>query len=122
MLFLYVLSGILGAAAVIFTLQNPDPVAITFLQWRSASLPESFVIMLAVFLGLMVASVSAFTQEIRLRQRISRLKIQVGELRRQVAELSDVTHYPRGIPSARAEAAPGDPQRVPMTAERGHLV
>jgi uncharacterized integral membrane protein len=120
MLFLYVLSGILGAAAVIFTMQNPDPVSITFLHWRSVSLPESLVIMLAVFLGIMVASVSAFTQEIQFRRRISGLKIQIGELRRQVAELSDVTRYPRGVPSARPEAAPSDPQRVPMTAERGH--
>lgn len=121
MLFLYVLSGILGAAAVIFTVQNPDPVAITFLHWRSVSLPQSLVIMLAVFLGIMVASVSSFSQEIQFRQRISRLKVQIGELRRQVAELSDATHSPRGLPSTRTEeAAPGGPQRVPIPAERGH--
>ena len=122
MLFMYVLSGILGAAAVIFTLQNPDPVAVSFLQWRSVSLPLSLVIMLAVFLGIVVASVSAFTQEIQLRQRISRHKVQIGELRRQVAELSDAAHLPRGIPSSRADAAPRDPQRVPVTAERGQRV
>ena len=122
MVFLYVLSGILGAAAVIFTLQNSDPVAISFLQWRSVGLPQSLVIMLAVFLGIMVASVSAFAQELRLKRQISRLKIQNGELTRQVAELADPTRFPRGIPSARPEAAPRDPQPVPMTAERGHRV
>lgn len=120
MFFLYVLSGILGAAAVIFSLQNPDPVAVSFLQWRSVSLPLSLVIMLAGFLGIVVASVSAWTQQIQLRQRISRLKVRIGELRRQVAEFSDVAQLPRGIPTGRTEVAPRDPLRAPVTAERGH--
>jgi uncharacterized integral membrane protein len=122
MFLLYVLSGFLGAAAVLFSLQNPDPVAVSFLEWRSVSLPLSVVIMLAVFLGVVVTSISAWTQEIQLRQRISRLKVKIGELRRQVAEHSDVARLPRGISSGRAETAPRDPQHAPVTAEHGHRV
>ena len=119
MFLLCVLSGFLGAAAVVFSLQNPYPVAVSFLQWRSVSLPLSVVIMLAVFLGIVVTSISAWTQEIQRRQRTSRLKVKIGELRRQVAEHSDVARLPRGIPSGRAVTAPRDPQHAPVTAERG---
>jgi lipopolysaccharide assembly protein A len=122
MFVLYVLSGILGAAVVIFTLQNPDPVAVSFFQWRSVSLPLSVVIMLAVLLGIVVTSMSAFSKELQLRQRIARLRIQIGELRRQVAELSDIAHFPRSAPAARAEAAPPGRPHVPMTADRGHHI
>jgi uncharacterized integral membrane protein len=120
MFFMYLLSAILGAAAAILTLQNPDPVVVNFLRWRSVSLPLSLVIMRAVFLGIVVASVIAFTQETQLRRRISRFKLHMGELRRQIAELSDIAHLPRGLPSARAETAPRDQQRVPVMAEHGH--
>ena len=119
MFLLCVLSGFLGAAAVVFSLQNPYPVAVSFLQWRSVSLPLSVVIMLAVFLGIVVTSISAWTQEIQLRQRTSRLKVKIGELRCQVAEHSDVARLPRGTPSGRAATAPRDPQHAPVTAERG---
>src|SRR5574342_1001079 len=117
MFLLYVVSGILGAAATMFALQNPDPVVVSFLHWRSVSLPLSLVIMLAGLLGIVVTSVIALTQEIQLKQRISRLKVQVGELRRQVADLSDVAHLPRGLPSARTEPAPRDPPLIPVAAE-----
>jgi len=80
MLFLYVVIGILGAATLIFTVQNPDPVAIRFLDWQTGSFPLSFVLLLAIFLGVLVASISAFAQQIHLERKIRQLRHQVSEL------------------------------------------
>jgi uncharacterized integral membrane protein len=80
MLFLYVVIGILGAATLIFTVQNPDPVAVRFLDWRTGTFPLSFVLLLAVFLGLVVASISAFAQQIHLERKIRQLRHQVSDL------------------------------------------
>ena len=45
MVFLYVLVGVLGAAALIFTVQNPEPVAVNFLNWRTVEMPLSFLLL-----------------------------------------------------------------------------
>jgi uncharacterized integral membrane protein len=80
MLFLYVVIGILGAATLVFTVQNPDPVVVRFLDWQTGIFPLSFVILLAVFLGLLVASISAFAQQIHLERKIRKLRHQVSAL------------------------------------------
>lgn len=38
MVFLYVLIGLLGAMALVFTVQNPEPITLTFLNWRTTPL------------------------------------------------------------------------------------
>jgi uncharacterized integral membrane protein len=80
MLFLYVVIGILGAATLVFTIQNSDSVVVRFLDWQTGSFPLSFVILLAVFLGLAVASISAFAHQIRLERKIRQLRHQVSDL------------------------------------------
>jgi len=78
MVFLYVLIGILGAAALVFTVQNPDPVAVNFLNWRTVGMPLSLLLLLAVALGLVVASISAFATQIQLKLKIRRLEQQLA--------------------------------------------
>ena len=39
MLFIYLLMAVVGVLAMIFAVQNPDPVAVRFLHWRIADLP-----------------------------------------------------------------------------------
>ena len=73
MVFLYVLIGVLGAAAWIFTVQNPDAVSVNFLNWRTMEMPLSLLLLLAVALGSVVASVSAFATQIQLKLNIRRL-------------------------------------------------
>ena len=80
MVFLYTLIGVLGAAAMIFTVQNPDPVSVNFLNWRSVGMPLSLLLLLAVFLGIVVASVSAFAKQIELKLKIRRLEQQITKL------------------------------------------
>ena len=90
MVFLYTLIGVLGAAAMIFTVQNPDPVSVNFLSWRSVGMPLSLLLLLAVFLGIVVASVSAFAKQIELKLRIRRLE-------QQIAKLSAPAKQPRRV-------------------------
>lgn len=90
MVFLYTLIGVLGAAAMIFAVQNPDPVSVNFLNWRSTGMPLSLLLLLAVFLGIVVASVSAFAKQIELKLKIRRLE-------QQIAKLSAPAKQPRRV-------------------------
>lgn len=97
MVFLYVLAGLLGAAAMIFALQNPEPVAVVFLNWQSAGMPLSLLLLLAMFVGVVFASLSGFTQQLALKRRIRHLE-------RRITEISAPVERP-----ARGEAARVDP-------------
>ena len=80
MLFVYVLMAILGAAAMIFSIQNPNPVPVSFLNARLVSLPLSLLILLSVFVGVVFASVSAFAKQIELKLKVRRLEHQITQL------------------------------------------
>jgi len=103
MVFLYTLIGVLGAAAMIFTVQNPDPVSVNFLDWRSAGMPLSLLLLLAVFLGIVVASVSAFAKQIELKLRIRRLE-------QQIAKLSAPAKQPRRVEPQQVDQSPPKPE------------
>jgi uncharacterized integral membrane protein len=80
MLFVYLLVAILGVGAALFSLQNTDMVAVNFLNWRTVQLPVSLVILLSAFVGIVVASISAFAQQIQLERRIRKLQRRLAEL------------------------------------------
>ena len=66
MVFVYVLMALLGAAAMAFALQNPDPATVNFLNSKTASLPLSLLSLLSLlsaFVGVLFASVSGFARE-----------------------------------------------------------
>ena len=66
MVFLYVLFGLLGAMALVFTVQNPDPVSLAFFNWHTPPLPQSLLLLLAAFVGVVCAAVSGFAQQFQL--------------------------------------------------------
>ena len=120
MLFVYVGIGMLGAATLIFTVQNPDPVAIRFLDWQTGNFPLSFVLLLAVFVGLLVSSISAFAQQIHLERKIRQLRHQVSDLMASRARASsrgpvgtpgvgEGVGNPTWVDSYAAAVAPGPP-------------
>ena len=80
MVFVYLLMALFGVAAVVFATQNPDPVSLTFLRWRTVSMPLSFVLLLSAFVGVVVASVSAFAEKIQLQRKLRALERRVAEL------------------------------------------
>lgn len=80
MVFVYVLIAILGAAAMAFAVQNPDPVTVIFFNSRSGSLPLSLLLLLSAFVGVVFASVSGFAREIELKRRVRRLEKRIAQL------------------------------------------
>ncbi|MBI2529361.1 MAG: hemerythrin domain-containing protein [Candidatus Rokubacteria bacterium] len=111
MVFVYLLMAIIGVAAVIFTIQNPDPVAVSFLHWRSVSLPLSLIILLSASVGVVVASISGFAQQIRLRGKIRKLE-------RLCAGLSTAAAPARVEPITRSGLSPAP--RTPIPIRGGH--
>ena len=83
MVFVYLLMALFGVAAVIFATQNPEPVALTFLRWKTLAMPLSFVLLMSAFVGVVVASVSAFAEKIQLQRKIRALERQVAEFAAQ---------------------------------------
>src|SRR5262249_44020246 len=79
-IFVYLVMALLGVAAAVFAVENPDPVTLRFLMWRTASLPLSVIILLAAFVGVVSASVSGFAQQIELRRKIRRLEHRIVRL------------------------------------------
>ncbi len=80
MLFVYVLMALVGVAATLFVVQNPDPVAVSFLHWRTAGMPLSLVMLLSAFVGVTFAAITGFAQQIRLKLKIRRLEQRVAQL------------------------------------------
>jgi uncharacterized integral membrane protein len=111
MLFVYLLVAILGVGAALFTLQNSDMVAVNFLGWRTVELPMSLVILLSAFVGIVVASISAFAQQIQLERRIRKLQRRLAELSPERS--SPYVVRPVGQPRFLRSAAP------PPTPSRG---
>jgi uncharacterized integral membrane protein len=80
MVFIYLLMALFGAAAVAFAVQNPEPVRLSFLGWKTTSMPLSFVLMMAAFIGVVVASVSAFAEKFPLQRRVRSLERELAAM------------------------------------------
>lgn len=80
MVFVYVLIALLGAAAMAFAVQNPEPVTVNFLNARMVNLPLSMLLLLSVFVGVLFASVSGFAREIELKHTVRKLEKRIAEL------------------------------------------
>lgn len=91
MLFVYLLMALVGAAAAIFAIQNLDPVVIRFLVWRVEGMPLALVILLSAFVGIVLASLSGFAQQWRLRSRLRQLENQVARLTAAESQRSSQT-------------------------------
>jgi len=98
MIVVYLLVAMLGAAVAFFSLQNGEPVALTFFHWRSVRLPLSLLMLFSALAGVLLAALSAFAQQVQLHRRIRYLE----------RRFTDVSEVPP--PPARVEAAP---ERVP---------
>ena len=95
MVVVYLLVAMLGAAATLFTIQNPEPASVAFLYWRSAKLPLSLLMLVSALAGVLLAALSSATQQIQLHRRIRYLE----------GRFAGVTEVPNP-PPARVEAAP----------------
>jgi uncharacterized integral membrane protein len=79
MVFVYLLTALVGAAAAVFALQNVDPVVIRFLGWRIEGAPLALVIMVSVLAGIVLTALVGFVQQWRLRSRIRQLENRLAQ-------------------------------------------
>jgi uncharacterized integral membrane protein len=100
MIVLYLLIAMLGAAVGIFTLQNPEPIAMNFFHWRSGQLPLSLLMLFSALAGVLFTALSGFAQQLQLYRRIRYLEQRLAEERR----FAEVFEPPPPSP-ARVEAA-----------------
>ena len=106
MVFLYVLFGLLGAGALVFTIQNPDPISLTFLSWHTPPLPHALLLLLAAFVGVVCAAVSGFAQQFQLKRKVRRLETRLAVLSRELdARLCEPTHLEPAV-TTRSPVAP----------------
>jgi uncharacterized integral membrane protein len=105
MVFLYVLFGLLGAVALVFTIQNPDPISLTFLSWHTPPLPQALLLLLAAFVGVVCAAVSGFAQQFQLKRKVRRLETRLAVSRELDARLCEPTHLEPAV-TTRSPVAP----------------
>jgi uncharacterized integral membrane protein len=105
MIVLYLLIAMLGAAVAFFTLQNPEPTAVNFFQWRSGKLPLSMLMLFSALTGVWLTALGSFAQQLQLHRRIRYLERRLAEERR-FAEVA----APPPPSLAQAETAP---ERMP---------
>jgi uncharacterized integral membrane protein len=114
MIVAYLLIAMLGAAVAFFTLQNPEPTAVSFFHWHSVKLPLSLLMLFSALAGVLLTAVSGFAQQLQMYRRIRYLEQRLAEERRlfEFAEerrFAKVSEPPSPSP-ARVEAAP---ERMP---------
>jgi uncharacterized integral membrane protein len=80
MVFVYLLMALFGAAAVAFAFQNPEPVRLSFLGWKTTAMPLSFVLLMSAFVGVVVASISAFAEKFQLQRRVRSLERELAAM------------------------------------------
>ena len=94
MVLVYLVIGILGAAAMAFAVQNPDPVTVSLLNSRTVSLPLYLLLLMSAFAGVLFASVSGFAREIELKLTIRKLEKRIVELTAPVHQTPRVEREP----------------------------
>jgi uncharacterized integral membrane protein len=94
MVLVYLVIGVLGAAAMAFAVQNPDPVTVSLLKSRTVSLPLYLLLLMSAFAGVLFASVSGFAREIELKLTIRKLEKRIVELTAPVHQTPRVEREP----------------------------
>jgi len=93
MIVVYLLVAMLGAAVAFFSLQNTEPVVLTFFHWRSAGLPLSLLMLFSALAGVLLTALSGVAQQVPIHRRIRRLE-------RRFTHVSDVPPPPADVEAA----------------------
>jgi uncharacterized integral membrane protein len=101
MIVVYLLIAMLGAAVAFFGMQNPQPIAVKFFAWRSTELPLSMLMLLSALAGILLAALSDFPQQLRLRRRIRHLERQLAKEQRFAEVFKPLAPSPVHVEAAR---------------------
>jgi uncharacterized integral membrane protein len=70
-----------------FGIQNPFPVSIRFLQFKSAAVPLYLIMLLSAVIGILVSALLSIPGRIQRRLELRRLRQQIVEQEKQIADL-----------------------------------
>lgn len=85
-----------------FGIQNPFPVTIRFLQFRSAAVPLYLIMLLSAVIGVLVSTLLSIPGRIQRRLELRRLRQQVAEQAKQISDLKV------RLPAAVMQPLPGE--------------
>jgi uncharacterized integral membrane protein len=81
----FVLGAIVGMAALVFALENMEPVTLRYLfNWQTQPIPFSFVIMAAVGVGFVTAGLFGIAAYLRIRRTVRQQQRTIAELQAEL--------------------------------------
>jgi uncharacterized integral membrane protein len=109
----FVLGAIVGMAVLIFAFENQDPVALRYLYtWQTPPVPLFAIIMVAVGVGFVIASLFGLAAYLRERRIIRQQRRAIADLQ---AELHALRTLPLEVPSEPEGGRPGSDKPLPAT-------
>jgi uncharacterized integral membrane protein len=83
--FVFVLGAVVGMAALLFALENMEPVTLRYLfHWQTQPIPFSYVIMTAVGVGFVVAGLFGMAAYLRKRRTIRQQQRTIAQLQAEL--------------------------------------
>lgn len=98
--FFYIALGAVLVFWTIFTINNPDPIGLTFLNWQSAELPITVWLIVAFVMGGVVGILLCASGYLRGKATQRRLQAELNETRDMPhSEFSAMEHVPAPTPT-----------------------
>jgi uncharacterized integral membrane protein len=111
----FVLGAIVGMAVLIFAFENQQPVTLRYLfAWQTPPLPLFAVLMAAVGVGFVVASLFGLAAYLRERKIVRQQRRSIADLQ---AELHTLRTLPLDVPSGSAGGRRGSDTPAPPASE-----
>jgi uncharacterized integral membrane protein len=114
-LIVFVLGAIVGMAVLIFAFENQAPVALRYLYtWQTPPIPLFAIIIVAVGLGFVIASLFGLAAYLRERKIIRQQRRTIADLQ---AELRTLRTLPLDVPSETGGGLHSSDNPAPATGE-----
>ena len=104
MIILFILGLLLGAVAVVFSLQNIDVVTIAFFNWKMTG-SLSVVLLLAILVGMLVVLLIILPGSAKNYFRYRRLKKENSRLEEELRKQKEKTVFAKTVPPTEADIA-----------------
>jgi uncharacterized integral membrane protein len=114
-LIVFVLGAIVGMAVLIFAFENQEPVALRYLYtWQTPPMPLFVIMMVAVGIGFVIASLFGLAAYLRERKIIRQQRRVIADLE---AELHTLRTLPLDVPAETEGGLHGSDKHAPAARE-----
>ncbi len=104
MIILFILGLLLGAVAVVFSLQNVEVVTITFFNW-SLTGPLSVVLLMSILMGILIVLLILLPGSIGNYFRYKKLKKENASLEEELRKQKEKTAFAKNSPPTSSDIA-----------------